>query len=156
MGGCLRFCSCSGGCLPTGKVSATITRLGPDPRTPTPPPRSRAVLPRPPIGNPASVSPYVERFSLRYCSGFTVWKVRGDGCLLLVFRWVFVWFLSGSPLVLLVLVCWFPVGSLVARACLFVSGSFFGWLSARPDRCWMVWMTCSMIGLLAWSAWIVS
>jgi hypothetical protein len=36
--------------------------------------------------------------------------------MLLGFRLVFVWFSFGLVLVLLVLVCWFPVGSLVVRS----------------------------------------
>jgi hypothetical protein len=152
------FCSFSGGCLAFGKASPTITRPGLDPRTPTPLPRSRPAPPRSPIGNSTLVSPYVERFSLWYWSAFGAWKVRDDECLLvcfwsacsfgfgmLAFRLVFVRLRFGYRLVpvglvlvLLVLDCLLPFGCL---------------LSARRDRCWIVWMTCSKLGLLGLLAW---
>jgi hypothetical protein len=115
--------------LPMGKTSPTITRSGPDPRTPTPSSLSPPAPPRSPIGNPASVSTYVERFSLWYWSAFGAWKVRDDGCLLvwfwllLAFRVVSVWFTFGYRLVsvglvlvLLVLACLLPFGSWVVRS----------------------------------------
>jgi hypothetical protein len=61
---------------------------------------------------PASVPPCVERLSLRSWSAFGAWKVRGDGCL-----------------------C---TGLVLAAARLLIGFRLVLWLSARPERCWMV------------------
>jgi hypothetical protein len=92
------------------------------------------VLPRFPIGDTASTSPYVERFSSRYWSAFGVWKVRSDGSLLVWF-----WLLFGFRL------AWFW-----SCSCLRVCFWLVLWLSARLDRCWMTWSMW-----FAWFAWIV-
>jgi hypothetical protein len=113
--------------------------------------------PRSPIGNPALVSPYVERFSLWYWSAFGAWKVRDDGCLLvwfwsacssgfglLAFRLVFIWLTFGYRLVsvglvlvLLVLACLLPFGSLVVR----LSGPVLDSVDDVLDA-WFAWFAC--------------
>jgi hypothetical protein len=140
------FCSCSGGCLPTGKASPTITRPGPDPRTPTPSPRSRPVLPRFPIGTPLRYRRVLSDFPMVLVSA---WSMEGSSrwmlarlvlvCLLvwfwllLGFRSVIVWL----SLVLLVLACLLPFGSLVVRSSGLVVDRVDGVLNA-----WFAWSAC--------------
>jgi hypothetical protein len=70
----------------------------------------------------------------------------GFGCCLLS-----VWFSFGLRLVIV----WFSLVWSWSCSCLLAYFRLVLWLSARPDRCWMVWMMCSMLGLLAWFACLV-
>jgi hypothetical protein len=60
-----------------------------------------------------------------------------------------VWFSFGSRLVIV----WFSLVWSWSCSCLLACFLLVLWLSARPDRCWIGWMTCSMLGLLGLLAW---